>query len=1734
MKIFNGGVDKMAANNFLFKSLSDLKKMAESYRTNLVSNLQTKTNPVYTIADVSKEEFDNISTFLYNAVVKDAKLIDQNESTASLEFSSYITKYFDEGLSLRDVISLKTFVQSYNKTAFTYMKNNIYRYVFGIKTINDDSDPDSFIEKLKLSLNSKIKYLVDNYNDRTTKKTLQSWMTGSAGLAIAKYNINEFYNNYFLKTNIVEMIITLSIISYLNHSESTESTKGIFEIQSGVLARNPLRIFETEPFYSSNLLNIDTKDFYFSNEKAFIEQDIQITATQTTEGSLLKSIVIKDSNLRIITKIPYALFTVTSVGAETLKERYIFLNESNISNNQISYFNLMTDLRNNLISFITNIDISDEVENISGINVEEYNFNLNYFILNNVGNILSSITTPIRDVSRLFYEKDRVIDYSYITTTESEKLSPEFFEIRNAQSGHQLVIIDLKGLDFSNSTALTEARTLFGENTIGDILTNENGDPVVVRLTYTVIYKELNPLLRSLCLVDVQEFKLARLFSVFNYDPSAILDVNTQENISYLINLDALYRNYKETNEIFTLDDNLSRYKFFYSNMYISRISNESDIIGYYVGDNSSEASFTNNYGSKDYHKAEIQNFLDIYKETREYYYRVLLNKSFIQDEMYSLYEKIFIGFFAIERFLTGKLDNLRDPEFFNDTDIYNFLESYGLGVLNQYDFFLGSRNYKTNIIKNFAALNKAKGSKDVINLLATIFDVGDTIVDINKFLLVEEVDWDEQNTSQFDLTTRLLTGAELIYDGNTNTNIKLYDTNRIYRYNGAFVKADGDSVTSPPSTDYIFDEENQKLYNTLSMQEQVFEYRSTVPSSSEQGYSSSKIYFNEITEVFYLEATAKTHTKVSFVNELPKSFENGSIIYNRNIKKFFIIENSNYISYKVYDYYPLIISENVGKTLVSTSSIYQSLSRYDGFTFFTLDNNTGLLNGLFEYSFTLNRTISKTYTQVQELPKLPYTIDVPFWRLLIKTGYITRKQYNDKSPMLYYLEEGSQNGNRVFININENVGDIFGYNIDNEINLFIVPQIIYNTGLLRFVEVPYSSDNGTRELNNNLSSGTPYISFLEVSDDEKIDPYWTKENVPESVLLDIGIDSVETKFLSLIVSENIYRRYVISRYMLSTIEFLENFIIKSEVNNLNKKSVVERIIVDSGQNLFGETSIYNYYKIVKILFKTLLRLYSANIGDIFDEPNIGSSPKFYGINKDYDWSHITSFLSSKIIGFNSVSSEFLTESVRKNTTVETFNKFNLYKKSEDWQEYDLDLEYEKDLGYEENTKEYNTVANLLKNSLFATIKTDPSKIQENSGDYILNLFENLNAIRISESDGEGDKPIASRWDNLWSYFLSKYFDNKYDIAEESNYLIQKNQSLPSKEELYDNIINSIMKMPIEYFDGILNPAYPDTENINRNREFIQLMELILENVYIVDAKKSWKRLEVIASDDEPSNSETIIGDYWFDTDATTNKLRIKTASSTWTPVEFQETSNTFGVNFGDLYYNEEDSELFVLIGEDPSMITDAKVWKEMDVIFAATEPTSAVNGDYWFDTDAEELYLKASNVFGSAISYQETDEIESALNTIFFDSVKNKFYMMSEGYSFSTEIQDYLEDAIAIANGTEPIQNLTAAELDAEILLYSEKLINVLGSLESVFPSQPFMQISFSLKENEQKTLGFVETAIKIFLSYTSQLYSSRFVREYKTPSESALMHEDINHTLKQNKADYVFSDEKLEIKEV
>ena len=201
-------------------------------------------------------------------------------------------------------------------------------------------------------------------------------------------------------------------------------------------------------------------------------------------------------------------------------------------------------------------------------------------------------------------------------------------------------------------------------------------------------------------------------------------------------------RDYSYENKFLTTS--LPKYQ--YGNPYIARVACESDIINYYINEPYRMAS----YGYYKYQKEEIYSFIKIYKEIREYYYRVLLNESFILEEEYSGYEKMFLTFWAIERFLSSKLERSKDIDSFDQTDIENFLKTYGMGSLSELavenSYYL--EDIVKNVLKNYLHLSQNKGSRKIFDILRQAFSIDSAKLNFFKVILTRILD--ENRDSSF------------------------------------------------------------------------------------------------------------------------------------------------------------------------------------------------------------------------------------------------------------------------------------------------------------------------------------------------------------------------------------------------------------------------------------------------------------------------------------------------------------------------------------------------------------------------------------------------------------------------------------------------------------------------------------------------------------------------------------------------------------------------------------------------------------------------------------------------------------------------------------------------------------------------------------------------------------------------------------------------------------------------
>jgi hypothetical protein len=1603
----------MSRNNFSSKTVAQLEAMAKSYKTEIASFLTEPGSPTYEIADISKDELQNITSFVMNSVIKNGKEIELSETEDSRFFSKMLKKYFEEEMTIQDVIKLKQFVNRYNKDKSDFIYQNIYSYVYGITENLDDTELGSpylkivgliknkikqleeayskfvyefnfandewvmnsaskytTIEPLSPVVNSKFYDLTENrlftksnswfrigeistnqpknvvngvrwvdvrqnrlfryynrswdsgreviigtsgtttpattnvrrnsyflnltnpatlqrfdgtnwvtsdvpayfysitnntlyttwsgvyYNPNSTtnyigfpaKKNTVSWFGGTTNLNLNNLSAKEFIERYIDKSKIVEGMVLLVLISFLD----TKNAVGVnypdrgafFNAGNGTIIRDLTRILEARDFFIKDPSSTYSKDFNFINEDVYLVNETQSIRydenLQKYYRRLQKSLEVKDSSNKRIMFIPVRLDE-----NEVLISQNIYTDVPNTTvtidvfnpitlvNNKTTFLQLYQELKDNLYGFI------DQIKNFED---NALSFPHSYFFSpSQVKIVTESIRVNIVEVARLFYYKDLIQDNSYLENTPNPtKNFANQFEQTSTKDGQQIIFIDIKDMDISKES-----------QTIRDTVRSLFNYPVNVfsinKFTYTVLYKELNESLRESCMIDNQEFIFARLMFPAGIGKQSIFEAK-RSGVSFLTSINSLYKLYEETSELFKLVDEFYRYKYFYNNMYISRLSNESDLIGYYVGDNTEGSSFINNYGSADFQKQEIASFLNIYRSTRNFYYQVLLNKSFLQEEEYKLYERMIIIFMAIERFMNSKIDNIHNPDYFNSTDIYNFLESYGLSILNQerFNFVIGSKDYKLNIVKYFNDLVKLKGSKDVISVLLKVFDIPDISVEIKKFLILEK-------TAEDAGYWNIAGGVDIKYIGTSGL------------------------LIDRPSIDLSY---------------------------------YGKYYFAEDTGIIY----------IGFADPLEWS-------------------------------------------VVSLQS---------GDNFYSINKNL-----FFQYDLAWT---DGEFIDSEQVPVL-------------------NKRWASLS--------------------------------NSKIYSFVASS--FNRGSVKFIEVPYFSDNGSREINTALPNAYDYEDFI------KDDPFWNTEDVPQSTLLELGLDVAETKYLGLILSENIYRKYILSRYTFSALDYLEKYLIRKEGLNTLYNTRLEAGEVFNISSSF--ISIYNYFEAIKVVYKALLTLYGVQ-GNIPDISNVGD--KFYGINKNVNWTKIEEIIESITTNFNSNKDEFLKASRKVGNIPTKFDKFNIYKEGNNWINFDPSLgSSNRNIFYKENDYSNLTeIARQLKDSVFSTHKTNYGKSDvvneyQNSGEYVVDLIENLNLLKIDNDNHD-----------LWMYILSKFYDTSYNIPIDNAAFTPGGSNLDYKE-LYYKVLEKMIKFPVDYFDGLLSP-YRDPE-LYHNKEFIDLVKEIIDEVYV-------------AHEDALAFTE-----YWLDS-SDSYKL-YKYSNKTWNLIN------------------------------------------GLSLIVDNNEPVPPIDDIYWVQPSDGVVPTNDYNLFQyKNNNWQKLDRYVQVIPPI------------------PSELGDYLEEPIEIIQGSVYLEP-NSEDIELYINKYTRKILELINGIKTLFSSEAYMQFSLSLKTEEQETLEFVQTAVEVFLSYTTELYYTTYKKTYNSLSEIIPLSEDVFHKLETRKMDFVFYDESLTV---
>ena len=88
----------------------------------------------YEIDKGSYNLFDNITRLMKHATLKDSRTLDSYENALSLTFSAYLIKYFEYGLSSKDIAGLLMAVNNYNEKIDKFWNDStILERVYGYK-----------------------------------------------------------------------------------------------------------------------------------------------------------------------------------------------------------------------------------------------------------------------------------------------------------------------------------------------------------------------------------------------------------------------------------------------------------------------------------------------------------------------------------------------------------------------------------------------------------------------------------------------------------------------------------------------------------------------------------------------------------------------------------------------------------------------------------------------------------------------------------------------------------------------------------------------------------------------------------------------------------------------------------------------------------------------------------------------------------------------------------------------------------------------------------------------------------------------------------------------------------------------------------------------------------------------------------------------------------------------------------------------------------------------------------------------------------------------------------------------------------------------------------------------------------------------------------------------------------------------------------------------------------------
>lgn len=763
------------ATYYNYKSIEELNKYAKKYNTtppSFLAELGKNTLGTYTIPEDSVESFNNIISFLLHSTLKDSHLLDDADNAISKTFKDLLIKYYENELSDDDIYVLLYLVKTYNDEIDAIFKNNDANVIFSLDKENI-SNADYFNNIVNKIIQND-KYLINSTDGKVSdtqsstdiqEKTL--FKTKDSLIPLIPLDNAEF-------KSLIEAIVYIYICNKLD--AIPEETKNNASISNNV---------SEETVLFGNELNTSDKYYNRSSDNKFYKVKTGITYKykKVTNKNM-------DSGFFIIT--------------DKIERRIVFKK----SENSIQLYILknsiyeLTDayLETTTTSFGLNIDTTNPFSDLLAVAKLDIDSFIEYISIANLG------IEKYKDISK---RKEKILinnsasNITYIG--EKRGASPE--EAYRTRIFDNVCTFNLLNISVNpNSDIINIYNEIFKDN---QAVANgaKINDPI--QISFAVIYKELNPEYRKAELSDVIDFGIA-----LKDDDS--LFPGSGELITSL-SIDLMLKNLVAE---YSKDDIFKMLRTIKTNPYYARKARESDIIQYASGtyedyDYGDAVSTENN---KYIENKEIELFMEIYQETRDYYYARLLNKSFVHDDFYNNFEKFFIAFYAVERFISAKIDVIHDIDHFDSTDISNFLKSYGLDVLDASATFYNQDLYKLNIIKEFKNLIKNKGTSKVTEYLMKIFNGKNSEIKINKYLLAEISGNSSDATANDNYNITDSTKNNFFYSYYNDSSKTEYDIN--YTYDNGIIKNNNGEVVGHyyPKKEYKTDKNIKFIevdYNT-------------------------------------------------------------------------------------------------------------------------------------------------------------------------------------------------------------------------------------------------------------------------------------------------------------------------------------------------------------------------------------------------------------------------------------------------------------------------------------------------------------------------------------------------------------------------------------------------------------------------------------------------------------------------------------------------------------------------------------------------------------------------------------------------------------------------------------------------------------------------------------------------------------------------------------------------------